>query len=188
MSLLPRYDEIIPTGEQHKGCSYNIQALMNNIDYTNYFDAECVTMTLVKVCPKCGKYRFLANIPVSVNNYTIQKYNIDVQNNIFIEQKQIMEIYLYCTAFGLLTSLTGTLQTITTAHFSNSSEIKSFCTEKEELNTTSVNALLTDKERMLNLPYEYTGSDDFGRGLFKYIEITEFDGRNVEIIYNKIAA
>ena len=185
MSLLPRLDEIIPTGERHHTCNYTTQALLNNINYINYFEAECVSMPMVKVCLKCGKYRNVGRIPVPVNNSTIQKYGIDLENNIKINQKQVIELDFISTSYGVLKYATGTIQMINEIIFVSENMVQYLNCDKEIINYESMNEIITKWNEYRDLNYIFAGYDYNGNPKYTYNENTTNNGVEIKVIYTK---
>ena len=186
MSLLPRLDEIIPTGEQHHSCSYTIQAVMNNIGYINYFEAECVSMPMIKVCPKCGKYRNIGRIPVPVNNATIRKYGIDIENNIKVQTKQIINLRFISSPNNELLDISGTIQVLTCINFVSENFIKNANSQKENINTETLNEISRNWEDYSNIDYEFVGYDLNGNPKYLYEEFADTGDNSVQLTYTKI--
>jgi hypothetical protein len=185
MNLLPRLDEIIPTGESHRRCSYKIQALLNDIRYINYIETQCVSMPLVNVCPKCGKYITVGRIPVSVNNFTIQKYGIDIDRNIRIQTKQIVELDFVATSFNRLTNATGTIQTLDVINFVSENQFRTLNAVKRFLNVEVMNEIVQNWKDYSNLDYKFVGYDYNGNLKYCYEETANNGGIEVQIIYTK---
>ena len=186
MSLLPRLDEIVPTGEKHNGCNFSIQALLNSIGYINYFEAECVSMPMVKVCPKCGKYRNVGRIPVPVNNITVQKYGIDIDNNIKISTKQLIELEFISTPYEVLKYATGTVQIINSILFIPENYVQYLSSCKENINNEAMNEIISKWNQYSRLNYTFDSYDCNGNPKYKCIESTINDGIETQVIYTKI--
>ena len=185
MSLLPRLDEIVPTGEKHHSCNYSIQALLTNIGYINYFEAECVSMPMVKVCPKCGKYRNVGRIPVPVNSATIQKYGIDIANNIKIKQKYIIKLDFISTTLDILKYVTGTIEILNEITFVSENQVQNTNYNKEIINNETMHEIISKWNEYRKLDFKFIGYDTNGNPKYVYNENVINDGVEIQLIYTK---